>query len=175
MTSRLAGETITASNYNADIDAGPMGIIGRAQRTTSSSTSTGSVVGVLRIDDVPLKASRAYRIQSTPLNIDATVATSDVRVSIRFTADGSTPTTASTVLPGTIVGANTSSGGTAAPTFTISTYYAPAGGDELFSGLLCVQRLAGAGNAYIFGDATQKIEFWIEDIGLAVVDSGTDI
>lgn len=175
MTSRLAGETILAANYDADIDLGPNGILAWGQRTTSSSTTT-TTVGVLRLDDIPMTGGRSYLVLTTPLNIDSTGGPSDdVRVFIKYTADGSTPTTASATLPGSVAGGDLGGGGTGAPTPTISTVLTPTGGDQLSSFLLCVQRVAGAGNSYIFGDATQTIEMYVIDIGKSVVDSGTDI
>jgi hypothetical protein len=174
MTARLAGEILTADKYNSDIDAGPMGVIARGERLTSSSTTT-STGGVLRIDDIPLTAGRAYRINTGPLNGDSSTGTDTVRALIKFTADGSTPTTGSTTLPETTVGGDVDGGGPDSWLIPIIAYYAPAGGDELLSLLLCVQRVTGGGNAYIYGDSTQKIQMVVEDLGANVVDSGTDI
>lgn len=174
MTSRLAGEIITDTKYNGDIDLGPKGLLARAERVTSSSTTT-TTIGVLRLDDVQLEASRAYLIVTSPLNVDSSTGTDDVKTKITFTADGSTPTTGSTTLPETIVGGDVGGGGTGAPIMPITALYQPTGGAELLSLLLCVTRTAGAGNAYIYGDATQKIQITVHDLGLAVSDAGTDI
>lgn len=173
-TNFLAGEILTAAALNAAIDAGPQGIIAWGQRT-SSSTATTTEIGVLRLDDISLSTLRAFRVWTPPLNFTSSTSTDDVRCRIRFTADGSTPTTSSTILPGSTIGANINGGGAKTPIIPISTKYAPAGGNELFSCLLCVTRNAGAGSASIFGDATVVIEIIIEDIGMNVTDVGTDI
>lgn len=174
MTARLAGEILTADKYNSDIDAGPGGIIARAERTTSSSTTTGTG-GVLRIDDVPLTSGRTYRVTTSPLNGDSSTGTDDVRALIKFTADGSTPSTGSTTLPESSVGGDVNGGGANSWSIPIIAHYQPSGGDELFSGLLCVTRTSGSGNAYIFADSTQRMQMVIEDLGVTVVDAGTDI
>jgi hypothetical protein len=174
MTARLSGEILTADKYNGDIDAGPAGIVARAERTTSSSTTT-TTGGVLRIDDVPLTSGRTYRVTTSPLNGDSSVGTDDVRAFIKFTADGSTPTTSSTTLPESVVGGDVNGGGGNSWIIPAIAHYQPTGGDELWSGLLCVQRSSGTGNAYIFADSTQRIQMVIEDLGVTVVDAGTDV
>ena len=165
-----AGQQLTATRLNAL----PKGIVARGRRTTNSSTTTSTTgIGVLRIDDVPVKAGRLYRIYTGPLAVVSTVAGDIPRAKVTFTTDGSTPTASSTTLDGTqtngVIDTNSQSNND-----VISALYAPAG-DEILSLLLCVLRGSGTGNASINGTAPNIIELVIEDIGVDSGDVGVDV
>lgn len=145
-------------------------ILAWGRRTTPSGTTTGTV-GVLRLDDVQVKVGFSYRIAATNVLIDSTVASDTGDPHIRFTTDGSTPTTASTVMIesfGRIIVANS---GEAVP---LECQYEPAS-DQLLSLLLCVSRISGSGNMRLFASATAMLELKIERTGLAVGNTGTSI
>lgn len=144
---------------------------GYGNRQTNSTTTT-TIVGVLRLDDVQLRGGRAYEIKTS--NLRATSGANDgVTATLRATTDGSTPSTASTAI------ATGSAQTTSASVFEnigpLQRLYAPSA-DQLFSVLLCVARTSGAaGSAGLGGDATYPIEVWIVDVGEAAADAGTDI
>jgi len=169
----FAGQKARASDMNDLIDKDsvlPLGIIARGNRTTTSTTTT-TEVGVLRLDDVPMYAGRTYKIWTSPLWLDTSVAADVAAAYLRYTTDGSTPTTSSTIMDAAQAPlANASFQNTV----TINVQYSPSV-DTLFSVLLTVVRVNGTGNISIISSATAPIDLVIEDIGLDPTDTGTDI
>lgn len=137
----------------------------------TNSTGTTTIVGVLRLDDYPVYAGRAYDLYTSNLRITGG-ANDGVTCTLRITTDGSTPTTASTAI------ATGSAQCTSASVFEnviLHRTYQPSS-DETLSILLCVARTTGAaGNASIGGDATYPIQVKIKDVGESVTDTGVDI
>ena len=165
-----AGQKLTAAALNAATQKSAG--LGRRITTSPLSASTADVA-VLRCDDYPLLAGHRYRIFSSPLALDSSAANDEIQARIRYTTDGSTPTTASPILPGSSVALRQVD--PSVPEHrTIVTTYAPAA-DELISMLLCVRRIAGAGNASIFADGTDIIEISVDHIGEDPGDTGTDL
>jgi len=165
------GERVSGTKVEQIVDEiTARGLLAYAQRT-SNSTGTTSIVGVLRLDDVTLRAGRAYRISTG--NLRLTGGTSDgVTATLRATTDGSTPGTGSTAIAS--ASAQTTSSGIF-ENAQLDVIRRPTV-DEVFSVLLCVARTTGsAGNASIGGSAEYPIEIRIEDIGESVADNGTDI
>jgi len=169
----FSGQKARASQMNDLIDQDsvlPLGIIARGQRVTNS-TGTTTEVGVLRLDDVPMYAGRTYKIWTSPLWLDTSVANDVAAVNLRHTTDGSTPSTSSTIL----TAAESVLANIAFPNSVgMSIDYSPAT-DTLFSVLLTVSRASGTGTILITGSATLPISVVIEDIGLDPTDTGTDI
>ena len=172
MSEVAAGEIATAAKWRRDTKK----ILGRARRTTDSSTSASTtLVAVLRLDDIPITGGRLHRISTSPLSLDSSTANDVIRASILYTTDGTTPTTSSTQLPGGI--AQTSQPNAAAGEFpsAISTTYTPAS-DETLSLLLCVSRISGGGNCLIQANGTVTIiEILVTDLGIDPGDTGTDL
>lgn len=170
----FAGQKLRASELQDLIDKDsplPLGLTARGNRTTSSTTTT-TEVGVLRIDDVPMYAGRAYKIWTSPLVLDTSVNADIARGALRHTTDGSTPTTSSTLMDAGGQGGMASAAN--GETRIIQIVYVPAA-DELFSVLLTVSRIAGTGNISIVGAAGFHINVYIEDIGQDPGDTGVDI
>lgn len=155
----------------ADLDQAVQKIMARGRRTTSSTTTT-TIVGVLRLDDIVIKSGYSYRI-SAACHPNSTVAADQVEPTIRYTIDGSTPDTASSVLPGghSIARITTAS---APVSKTIETIY-EAASDQTLSLLLCVARTAGTGNAYLYATSTAITEIRVDNSGPNVGDTGVDI
>ena len=169
----FSGQRARAADVNDLIDEDsvlPLGIIARGNRTTSSTTTT-TEVGVLRLDDIPIYTGRTYRIWTTPLQLDTSVANDVIRANLRITTDGSTPSTSSTVLTWAQSRADDA---TNPYTHVISVDYSPAA-DELLSILLTVARTSGTGNVSILAASTAPINLVVEDIGTDPTDTGTDI
>ncbi len=169
MAEFAAGEILTAEKLNR------RGIKARGRRD-SASTGTTTIVGVLRLDDVPILNGRSYRISATGLFGTSTVNNDRIVITIRYTTDGATPSTTSAILPGgqayqfiQIVG-----GSTGEDLSVLETVHEP-GADQTLSLLLCVGRNLGTGTVGLFADTDHKIELKIEDVGVAVGDTGTDI
>ena len=169
----FSGQKARAADVNDLIDKDsvlPLGIRARGNRTTSSTTTT-TEVGVLRLDDIPTYAGRTYKIWTTPLALDTTVANDVAAASVRYTTDGSTPTTSSTQLASS---QSALTNATSANTAPISVDYSPSA-DGLLSVLLTVSRVSGTGNISILATSTVPINLVVEDIGMDPGDSGTDI
>jgi hypothetical protein len=166
-------QTLTAAALNTALLAGA--VIGRARRTTSSTTSTGTTrVAVLRLDDIPLTAGRIYEIRTGGLQIDGVTNNDTMIIDIVYTTDGSTPTTASSLLAG--ASSETIQPNAASPVYSsISTTYTPAG-NETLSLLLTIKHGVGTGAMGLLATGTTSIiEMLIIDRGVDPGDTGVDL
>lgn len=149
------------------------GLVAMRGRRDTSSSGTTTEVGVIRLDDYPAKNGMILEIGTGALLLDTTVNNDVVDVYIRYTTDGSTPTTSSPILPGGIARKKLTDNA-AAESVSISTTYTP-GADQTLSLLLTVARFSGTGTVLIFGDGTAITDLRIKPRGLDPTDSGTDI
>lgn len=147
-------------------------IIARGSRDTSSGAASSSpVLGVLRLDSVPLLTGFTYLIYTN--NLRLTGGTNDsVEVTLRCTLNNTTATVASTAFA--TASRRIPDAGTyedAALMFSRT----PAS-NETLSVLLCVVRSGGsAGLAAIGGGTTFLIELFVEMVGAAVANTGVVI
>lgn len=165
----FAGQKLTAAALNNELKK----ILARGRRTTASSTTT-TIVGVLRLDDVPILANRSYRIRVSGIFSNSTVPGDRTVTEVRYTTDGSTPTTSSPVLPGAQayqIVANANSDTVAA----IDIEYEPGGSNQTLSLLVCVARSIGTGSVSLYADSSHVLEIALYHSGDAVGDTGTDI
>jgi hypothetical protein len=143
------------------------GVIGRARSTTVRGAATSSTEDdCLRLDDVPAVADYCYEVVLN-CHVNSTVTTDVVRVTIRYTTDGSTPTTASPILPG----------GRAYDTPSpvhVETTYVPAV-DETLSLLVCVARETGSGTCSLYADGDRITELKVRNGGEDPGDTGVDL
>lgn len=170
MADVAAGQIITAQLFNNKTRK----CIARGRRVTNSSSSTSTTsVGVLRLDDKPVQAGKTIRI-TWKMTFDCATSTDTVRGHIRYTTDGSTPTTASPLLPGSSGGAHFISTSDV-ETRNVSTDYTPAG-DETLSLLLCIAHMAGTGAMIAQADGTTyTTDMYIDDMGDDPGNSGTSV
>jgi len=161
-------EEVTATKYNTGIKAGA--IIGRGRRLSNSSTTT-TEIGVLEVDDIPIKAGRIYKVETSSLLLTTSVANDIVVARLRMTTDGSTPSTSSTLLTQSAERVEVTANG--GYTHVVGTY-APTV-DETLSILLSVGRGAGTGNVGINFASAVPIEVWITDAGVDPGDTGVDL
>lgn len=170
MAQITAGQTLTASLLNAKFQR----CVARARRTSNSSATTSTTsVGVLRLDDIPIKASVNYRI-THKVTGDTTTSTDTLRTLLRYTTDGSTPTTSSTLLVGT--GGETSfTSGSSGSTLIVVTDYTPVT-DELLSVLLCIQHNLGTSSMIAQADGGIFLtEMYIDNMGDDPGNTGTNV
>lgn len=145
------------------------GIVKYGFRTsTSTNTATSATaVGVFRLDSISLLSGRAYSIRIPGLHITSTVTTDNMRVEGRFSTSG-TATTASAVMPGLqafqIFGS----------TVNLETIYQP-GSNQTVSLILCIARDSGSGTVSLYGDASRLYQIIVEDLGLAVSNTGVNL
>jgi hypothetical protein len=147
------------------------GEVGRFQRDTPTSTTTTALRAFWM--PAPVVAGRAYKVWTNPIAMFSTVAGDDISMDITYTTNGSTPTTASPLLPGGVVQDRMQSllNGLFLP---ITTRYAPATSHTL-NLALCVRRKSGTGNVSLFADVASGyvMTLVVEDIGPAVSATGT--
>lgn len=153
--SALAGAIADPGQYNIDIKK----LVARARRETTSTTTT-TEIAVMRLDSVPVKAGRHYRICTSPLHLLSTVNTDAITARIRYTTDGSTPTTSSTQMGQLTVTRSQAVSDSA----SMILEHTPASDQEL-SLLLTVGRTIGTGNVSMEGGATFPIILWVDDMG----------
>lgn len=165
-----AGQTATAAQWNLDTLGGT--IIARGRRTSNSSTSSSTTpTGVLRLDDIPLTAGRAYMVMTSSLVLHSSTANDVVRAGIYYTTDGSTPTGSSTLMDFVQEAVDITSNPPAQP---IVIGYFPAG-TETLSVLLAVSRQTGAGAADLLGSSTFPIDIYVIDRGEDPGSTGTSL
>ncbi len=170
MVDVAAGQTLSAALFNDKTRK----LLARARRTTNSTATTSTTeVGVLRLDDIPLRQGRNYEIRWVA-NFDVNTAADALRGLLRYTTDGSTPSTSSTILPGS-GGESVSANIGVAEHMDVTTDYTPAA-DEIFSCLLTVRHAVGTSSSVMQADSnTFHTQIYITDNGDDPGDTGTDI
>jgi hypothetical protein len=142
-------------------------LIAFGERSTSSSTASSSTaVGVLRLDNLAFRPGCSYYIYSGSLHVTSTVSSDNLRTEIRMNTAG-TATTSSSVIPGAL--AFEAFGNTG----KLETLYTP-GASETASILLCIARDTGSGAASIFADATRKTQLFVVECP-AVTNTGVSV
>ncbi|GGM53148.1 hypothetical protein ACFFX1_55045 [Dactylosporangium sucinum] len=147
-----------------------LGIIKRHNRTTASSTTT-TEVGVVRIDNVPVSVGRLYRIWTSAVIFNSTVANDLIDARIRVNLAG-TATTSSTQLGGLVENAHSAGSSQKTKAFTVPWVPGSSGNASV---LLSVARSLGTGNVNLIGQAGYPIDLVIEDCGLDPGASGVNI
>lgn len=117
----------------------------RARRTNVSSGSTGSEVGVLRLDSIPVLGLHCYLIKAF-FHPDTTVSTDTIRVQMRYRDDGGSAGTGNSLLPDATSFFKLGDAGYLEATYTAVI-------DQTLSVLLCVARTAGTGSATLYADS----------------------
>lgn len=164
-----AGQTLTASLLNQKL----LKCVARGRRTSTSSASTGTDVGVLRVP-APARYGKLYVVMCE-VQLDSSVTNDEIRARIRYTTDGSNPSVSSTILPGSMV--QTRQADANVPeTKTIFAVY-PSASDHTATFLLCVGRIAGTGNCTISVDTANgdSLDLSVFDVGDDPGNTGTSI
>lgn len=162
----LAGQVASPTDYSTDTKRR----VNRGSRVTSPPTTT-TEVGVLRLDGVSVLSGHAYTIRTGTLSPVSSIANDYVGIKIRYTSDGTTATTSSTVLQTVQLRITGAGGGEEA---SIAVTYNPAANQTL-SLLLCVSRVSGTGNITFNAGATSPMELWIDHDGVDPGDTGISL
>lgn len=145
------------------------GIVRRGERTTSSSTTT-TEAGVLRLA-APVVAGRLYLIPTSSLNLISSVAGDIIQGRLRYTTDGSNPTTSSTLL---MSSADTQATFNSEAVPIIAKYYAATA--HTLTVMLSVARIGGTGNCSIaVSTSYPTIDLMVIDQGVDPGDNGVDL
>jgi hypothetical protein len=146
----------------------PGTLIAWADRQTDSSSTTGETE-VLRLPVGAIPAGQALHILTSSLRVFSDA--NDVAIcAIRYTADGTTPSTTSAIL-GTAI---TRPANVLYPeSKAINAVHAP-GTAQTLTLLLTVSRYVGSGNVKLHGGAAYPICIWVFAAGTSVSDTGVD-
>lgn len=172
MADAVAGQVALSAEYNKLIDNilyldTKNDIVAWGRRITNSTGSvTTTGVPVMRVNG-PVISGNQYRVRTGSIHPTSTITTDTIRCEIKFTMSGNA-STGSPVLPGAQVYEAFGNSSiidtvwTATSTGTLST-------------VLCVARESGSGTVSLFADGTRVTDVYIEDLGLAVAASGTNL
>jgi len=154
----------------ADLVTRPRGVIKRGRRTTATGAITTTETGVLRIDNIPVVAGRLYRISTTNINMDGSVANDIGACRIRVSTAGAA-TTASTQIANIRQTIDDPTNSNIVPE---NCFYVP-GSSGTLSVLLSAVRVAGTGNVVVFCSGTDILDMVITDEGVDPGDTGVVI
>lgn len=154
------------------VEPRPRGLVAHAYRDTMSNPSTAAaVVAVLSVASFAVVSGRAYRIRVTTAP-RSTVVDDRLVTELRYTTNGAAPTTASPVLPEGIHYMSAVAGGVS-DSITFEALYKPGSSHNLRL-LLCIT-CDGAGSGRLYADATARTVVQVDDIGVAVANTGTPL
>lgn len=148
-----------------------LGIIARGGPRTTASTTTTTEVGVLRIDNIPVSVGRLYRVWTSAIIFNSTVANDLIEARLRVSTSGAA-TTASTQLNGLVENAH--SAGSSQKTKSFTAPWVPAA-SGVASVLLSVARSLGTGSVSLIGQTGYPIDLVVEDCGLDPGNTGVII
>jgi hypothetical protein len=163
-----AGDTPSATTLND-----PSGMcVAYGERTTTSTGSTGTEVGVLRIDSIPIVSGRHYKFVLSPVSFTSTVAGDLIAVRFRLNTSG-TATTASTLVAELAEDAKTASAQEKVHGMVVPY---PATTTANLSLLLSIIRNTGTGTCTIAVSAAgYNIRVGVYDCGVDPGDTGVDL
>jgi hypothetical protein len=149
-------------------------IVARGRRTTPTGSITTTETGVLRVDNIPVFAGKGYRILTSNINLDTSVANDIADARIRV-AQAATTGTAATI-SSTQIGHMRCTIDDAAQSNVLpaSVYYWPSS-DGYLSVLLSAQRITGTGNIVVFCSSVELLDLVIEELGTDPGDTGVVI
>lgn len=159
-----AGQLVTASDLN-DL---PVGIVGRNQRTSNITSSSGATPIRTLSTIASVVSGRTYRV-SAMFEVSAATADATSQNELRYTTDNTEPLVSSTVLNRSLIEHGLS--GVPDSVFIEAFFICTATGT--FRVALCISRVAGAGNITLEAGATFPATLTVEDMGLTVSTTGT--
>lgn len=173
-----AGGISDIGTKSANWDA--KGVIAHGERNTDSNTSASTTfVGVLRLDDVPLKAGRMYEIRTGNLRINASTTGNSATVAVAFrTGGGNAVVGDPSVSGGEWQGAIDGGASVIYKAASVVATIVP-GSDATYSFLLTFRRYSGSGTLKMesttAGGVGAYIRLYVVDLGPAPSDTGVDI
>jgi hypothetical protein len=145
------------------------GIVAYGSRDTNPSTTTNVEAGVLTLTNVEVREGLAYRIGTSSMIMDSSVANDSMQVAIRYTTDGSTPSTASALM----TCMEHDLGGLAAQARSpMDVIFFPTQ-DQVLGLILTQVRTVGTGNVGLQHINGMPIDMFVEAIGIAPADTGS--
>lgn len=149
-------------------------VVKRGRRITATGSITTTETGVLRVDDIPVFAGKAYMLKTSNLNLDTSVANDigDARLRV---AQNAAPGTAATITS-TQIGhfRNTIDDASQSNVNDITAFYFPSS-DGYLSALITAQRVTGTGNLVVFCSSVEILDLVVLEIGDDPGDTGVVI
>ena len=179
ISSSLFGQPVKAAIEDLDsralsLETNQQAMVGRGRRTSTKNVASGSAgteFGVLRVDNVPVRAGAAYRVMTGGIVMDTDVA-NDIewaRLRVAHNASpGTLATTSSTMLGSMrIIQPNIAQ----ANILPFSCFYF-ATADGFASFLVSCQRIVGTGSLGVFASGSDPLDLTIEYSGPDPGDTG---
>jgi hypothetical protein len=168
-TSQVGGVDV-----GAKLAALPQGVLAYARSwgVSSATITTTETIGY-ELAGPPTLLGRMYRI-ALHGHLDGSVVGDTFDLRVRYTTDGTTPTTSSAVLDGSLTRVNMGPGA-ASNAYHIDVNYYPGADHDLTRFAVTCVRVTGTGSADFYGlQVDRAFEWLIEDMGAAqvVVSSG---
>jgi hypothetical protein len=154
------------------VSNGPMGVIAWARRSAPKTGLGATETGVELLDSFFLPVNRFYSVHTESLYIASTLnEAAFYRVRLRFTTDGSTPSTTSTL--GSIWEDTSFSGSGEGAAY--GEFFLTPTTPNFLSVLLTFQRITGAGTFTVAGlGAANGPTIVVEDLGALLINTGVD-
>ncbi|MFG2056696.1 hypothetical protein ACGFI9_22000 [Micromonospora sp. NPDC048930] len=158
----------------ARLNALPRGILGRAERTTTSPfTSAATELPILRLDAIPVVSGRLYHVRVVNVHIDASAASTDMARGYLRVSTAGAATTASTQLAAASLPVP-DTGGIASGADIHGEYVATATGT--LSVLFSIARITGAtANMRTLAGTGFNLELSVVDAGIDPGDTGVTL
>lgn len=160
----------------SDLAYAHTGVIARGYRITSSGTTT-TEIGVLRLDDIPIFEGRLYRAQMATSCIYNSTVLNDL-IEGRFYYSLTGPATTADTLFGTLSIETRTAGGAQYTDGTcafLPSPLTPGVGSGNLSVLFSILRTAGVGTISMPASASYPIHMIVEDMGPDPGDTGVDV
>jgi hypothetical protein len=163
----ISARSITVNGIDLEtqyLDPLPLGIIAYDISTSGTHTANISTPETKLFEfSAPMRNGRLYKIVFAG-HLQASVASDVFDFTLRYTTDGTTPTTASSLMRTWRVTMPAASPSTA---FWLEKIYSPAADYGVVRLAISLVRAAGTGNAFIFNTQTERAAFfYVEDVGL---------
>jgi hypothetical protein len=160
-----AGDIVYAQDINE------RGLRYYGNRTSNAGPTSGAtVLGVLRIDNMVLKAGYAYRISTGNFRLNTTVATDGIKAELRYNSTG-----VATISSTEIARIESDEGGLDQDSMPSLTGLVIPGTDTtVASVLMTIVRFSGTGTVSVQGD-TGGLHLFVEGLGESPGDTGFDV
>lgn len=156
------------------LETGAQSVVARGRRITSSGTITTTETGVLRLDNIPVQAGKIYRISTSGINMDTTVA-GDVAACRFRLAFGVAPGNLSSTSAAQIGQLRLAQDNAAQSNIAPGQAFYVATADGYISVLMSVVRMAGTGNIVVFASGSEILDLTVEYGGDDPGDTGVEI
>lgn len=156
------------------LETGAQALVARGRRTTSSGAITTTETGILRLDNIPVQAGKIYRISTSGINMDASVA-DDVATTRFRIAFGVAPGNLSSTSAQQFGQLRLAQDNAAQSNITPGQCFYVATADGYISVLMSTVRIAGSGSIVVFCSATEILDLTVEYSGDDPGDTGVVI